>query len=437
MPGSCATPRSPAPGSSGPARIGAATAPALPSTTPAASWPRPTPTPSSGRRRPRARPASRGVERFARADPALAVTLEEMDRDPYLLATPGGTVDLRTAKMRLARPGDMITRMTAVAPSTATPPDRWLRFLDEATGRDDALIAFLQRWCGYCLTGDTKEHALFFGYGDGGNGKGTFVNNVAGIMGDYAVNAAMDTFTASQGSRHPTDLAMLRGARIVTASETEEGHAWAESRIKAMTGGDPITARFMNRDFFTYTPAFKLTIIGNHKPVLKNVDAAARRRFNIVPFTRKPVVVDKDLPDALRAEWPAILAWMIEGCLAWQREGLNPPPSVRIATADYFQAQDSFGRWLAECCEMDPSGVTSARPGALLGSFNRWCEANGEPATDNRRLRGMLEKAPGVRYVTNKGLQFVRGLRLLTDEERQKQRREAEKDESGVGGGGG
>jgi putative DNA primase/helicase len=130
----------------------------------------------------------------------------------------------------------------------------------------------------------------------------------------------METFTASNSDRHPTDLAMLRGARVVTAQETEEGRRWAEARIKALTGGDPITARFMRRDFFTYTLQFKLVIVDNHKPLLRSVGDAERRRFNIVPFTHKPTVPDPELPDRLRAEWPAILRWAIDGALDWQSE---------------------------------------------------------------------------------------------------------------------
>ena len=155
--------------------------------------------------------------------------------------------------------------MTAVAPAkTATCP-RWLQFLDETTGSDAELVRFLQQWCGYSLTGITREHALVFVFGGGGNGKSVFLNTVTGALADYAVTA-MQTFTASHSDQHPTDLAMLRGARLVTVSETEEGKAWAEARIKQLTGGDPISARFMRQDFFTFTPEFKLTIIGNHKP---------------------------------------------------------------------------------------------------------------------------------------------------------------------------
>ena len=166
------------------------------------------------------------------------------------------------------------------------------------------LIRYLQQWCGYCLTGDTREHALVFVYGGGGNGKSVFLNTVSGILSEYAVTAAMDTFTASRDSKHPTDLAMLRGARMVTASETEEGKPFAEARIKQMTGGDPISARFMRQDFFTFLPQFKITIVGNYRPTLQNVDEAFRRRFNIIPFTRKPDKPDKALESKLHAEAP-------------------------------------------------------------------------------------------------------------------------------------
>ena len=164
----------------------------------------------------------------------------------------------------------------------------------------------------------------WFVYGPGGNGKSVMLMTVAGILGAYAATAAMDTFTASHSDRHPTDLAMLDGARMVIATETDEGRAWAEARIKALTGGDAITARFMREDFFTFTPAFKLTISGNHKPTLSNVDDAARRRFNIAPFLNKPARPDSHLVETLKREWPGILRWMIEGCLAWQRETITP-----------------------------------------------------------------------------------------------------------------
>ncbi len=223
------------------------------------------------------------VETFAIADRRFAVTGDIWNRDAWLLATPTGTLDLKTGKLCAPAPADHINRCTSVGPETGAAA-LWLRFMDQATNGDAELQRFLQQIAGYCLTGITREHALFFLYGPGGNGKGTFVNTLARIMGDYAIAAAMDVFTASKYDRHPTDLADLSGARLVSASETEEGRAWAESRIKQLTGGDPIKARFMRRDFFQYQPEFKLVFLGNHKPVLNNVDDAARRRFDVTPL---------------------------------------------------------------------------------------------------------------------------------------------------------
>ena len=252
-----------------------------------------------------------GVEKFAQHDPKLVMTADGWNSDPMLLGTPGGAVDLQTGELRTSRREDCITKMTGVAPLDEPCP-RWIQFLNEATGKDAGLIKFLQQWCGYGLTGLTREHALVFVYGPGGNGKSVFLNVVQTIMKDYAVTAAMDTFTASNTDKHSTDLAMLHGARLVTASETEEGRAWAEARIKQMTGGDTITARFMRQDNFSFTPQFKLTIAGNHRPILHNVDEAARRRFNIVPFLLKPEKVDNELEAKLMREAGGISGLMAE-----------------------------------------------------------------------------------------------------------------------------
>ena len=338
------------------------------------------------------------VERYARADIAFATTAEAWDRDPWLLGTPGGTVDLRTGDLRAARPDEGLTKSTAVSPSAEADCPLWRKFISETFGGDVDVIAFAQRWAGYGLTGLIREHALVFGHGDGGNGKGVFVNTHVGIMNDYAVTSAMETFIASANDRHSTELAMLRGARMVTASETEEGRQWAEARIKALTGGDRITARFMRMDNFTYLPTFKLLIVGNHKPGLRNVDEAMRRRFNLLPFLNKPVVKDLELEERLKAEWPGILRWMIEGCQAWQRDGLTPPESVRDATAAYFEDQDVFGEWLAERCIVDRSNphrqVTTAE---LFASWSAYSKAANEPAGTEKALAQKLEKEGFVR----------------------------------------
>ena len=357
-----------------------------------------------------------GAERLAKAHRELAGRESDWNRDPFLLATLGGTVDLRTGELRSADPEDRINRVTAVAPAARAECPRWLRFLEEATGKDKELVGFLQRWSGYCLTGSTREHALVFCYGPGGTGKTVFLNTVAGIFGDYATNAAMETFTASKYESHPTDLAMLAGARLVTASETEEGRAWAENRIKRLTGGDPITARFMRQDFFTYVPGFKLTIVGNHEPSLRNVDAAMKRRFNIVPFKNTPQKVDQELPEALKAEWPGVLRWMIEGCLEWQKKGLQPPKSVREATADYFDTQDLLAQWLEDSCDADREGkyTWTATSAALFASWTRYAKAAGDEPGSRRAFARKLEMH-GFKAFREEGTERTRmwsGLRL-------------------------
>jgi P4 family phage/plasmid primase-like protien len=316
------------------------------------------------------------VETYARAMPHLATGAEEWDLDPFLLGTPGGTLDLRTGELRPASPGEGITKLTAVAPAETAECPRWLQFLDETFSADPEVIGFVKRWAGYCLTGDIREHALVFGSGSGGNGKGVLVRILSGIMSDYAVTAAMETFAASKFDRHLTELASLRGARLVTASETEKGRAWAEARIKQLTGGDPITARFMRQDEFTFPPTMKLFITGNHAPTLQTVDDAIRRRFNILSFNNKPAVADQRLEEKLKGEWPAILRWMLEGCLAWQREGLRPPACVQAATEEYFDSQDLFGDWLAAECEVEPGNVyKSATSKALFESWSAFAIA--------------------------------------------------------------
>ena len=334
-----------------------------------------------------------GVERFCRSDPFFAVTIEGWDRDPWLLGTPGGTVDLRTGVMRPAVQTDRITKLTAVAPAEAPDCPTWLRFLDDVTQGDAGYIRFIQQWAGYCLTGDTSEQALCFAFGGGGNGKGVLIHVLAGILNDYAVNAAMETFTAAKHDRHPTEIAALRGARLVTASETEQGRQWAESRIKQLTGGDTMRARYMRQDEFEFAPVLKLLIIGNNKPGLSNVDDAARRRFNLLPFLFKPAVPDPQLEEKLRAEWPAILRWMIVGCLDWQSNRLVRPEVVKAATDEYFSAQDTFGQWLEERCTVDRNNsYRKATTQELFASWSDYAKSNNEAAGTQTSFGERMDK---------------------------------------------
>jgi putative DNA primase/helicase len=356
---------------------------------------------------------ARAVEAFSQADTTFAVTIDHWDRDPFKLGTPGGTVDLKTGLLSPAARSDGITKLTAVAPGDAAHCPLWLKFLEETTGNDLELIRYLKQWCGYCLTGDIREHALVFVYGGGGNGKSVFLNVISSILSDYAVTAAMDTFTASRDSKHPTDLAMLRGARMVTASETEEGKPWAEARIKQMTGGDKISARFMRQDFFTFPPQFKLTIVGNYKPALQNVDEALRRRFNIVPFTRKPEKPDKELESKLRVERSGILRWMIDGCLDWLANDLVRPQSIITATNEYFEEQDLFGHWLEECCDVERNNPHKwENATVLLESWRDYAEAAGEKPATTRSMSSALVSRGFTRKRVTGGATAYTGLRL-------------------------
>lgn len=289
-------------------------------------------------------------------------------------------IELRSGVARPSRPEDYATKSTAVAAGGDCP--LWLAFLDRVTGGDGELQAYLQRVAGYCLTGITSEHVLFFLHGYGANGKSVFLNTLMGVWGDYAVVAQMETFVETHNDRHPTELAFLRGARLVIAQETEQGRRWAESKIKVLTGGDPITARFMRQDFFTFTPQFKLMIAGNHKPALTSVDEAIRRRIHLIPFTITipPDERDPQLADKLRAERAGILAWAVEGCLEWQRIGLAPPEAVRAATDEYLAEEDVFSSWIAECCATGKDHWEKFQ--VLWNGFKAWAErANERPGT--------------------------------------------------------
>jgi P4 family phage/plasmid primase-like protien len=329
------------------------------------------------------------VERLARADRQHAATADQWDANPWLLNTPDGVVDLHTGKKRPATREDYCTKMTTVSPGGECP--LWRKVLREVTAGDRELQEYLQRVFGYILTGITREHAMFFGYGTGANGKSVVNNTMLGVMGDYGTIAPIETFTASQHEAHPTDLAGLQGARLVLAVETEEGRRWAESKLKAATGGDKMSARFMRQDFFTFDPQFKLVVSGNHRPGLRSVDESIRRRMNLIPFnvTIPPGKRDTKLAEKLRAEWGGILQWGIDGCLMWQRVGLAPPKAVTAATESYMASEDALGRWLDEKTVKAANATVGST--ALFQAWRRWADAAGEYVGSQKRFSQNLE----------------------------------------------
>ncbi len=329
------------------------------------------------------------IERMAKSDRRHALTTRVWDVDEWLLNTPAGTFDLRTGGVRPHSPRDYITKITAVAPGGTCPT--WHKFLERVTNGDMELQLFLQRMAGYALSGSVREHALFFLYGTGAKGKSVFISTVAGILCDYHTTASMDVFLESRTDRHPTELAGLRGARLVTATETEAGRRLAESRIKHLTGGDRISARFMRQDFFEFIPQFKLLIAGNHKPSLRTVDEAIRRRLHLIPFTVfiPPDERDETLVNKLKSSWPGILAWAIDGAVEWFSTGLRPPQAVQNATRDYLSAEDLITSWIADRCHVEAAAKASSS--GLYQSFRGWCEDAGERPGSHKAFSQVLE----------------------------------------------
>lgn len=330
------------------------------------------------------------VMKLVEAHPAIAVPPSALDADPWVINTPSGLLDLRTGKLGPALPEQLCTKSTLVGPDFEAECPEWIRFLNEAAGSPEQ-AAYLERYAGYSLTGDTSEQVLSFVFGPSGRGKTTYTRVLLEILHDYGKVAAIDTFTSSKYERHSTDLAALMGARLVLASEPDEARVWDETRIKTLTGGEKVTARFMRQDNFTYRPQFKLLFTGNHKPRIRDLDGAMRRRIQLSPFVTPPAQIDGELEHKLRSEYPAIFARFVRACLAWQQQGLNPPPSVIGATEEYFEEEDGFGRWIKECCTQEKDVATDVR--ALFESWREWAnEANEFVGSQKRLARALVER---------------------------------------------
>lgn len=346
------------------------------------------------------------VESLARADRRHARTADAFDADPWALNTPSGVIDLKTGTLRERVENEPHTKVTAVAPGGECP--MWRAFLLEIFQGDAEAVAYMQRWAGYMLTGSTREHAFLFLYGPGGNGKSLLMSTISAMLGSYATSADMELFTMQHGTQHPTGIADLFGARLVVAQETEANRALAEAKLKTLTGGDLVKARFMGRDFFHFAPVLKLVMAGNHRPVIRNPDEAMRRRLHLLPMTWRPETPDPKLADRLQKELPGILRWAIEGCLAWQTEGLGRPRVVVEATAEYFAEQDLMAQWLAERCLQVRGG--EAPSSALYRDWQFWAKERGEDAGTGKAFSAAMERHHAKRR-TNSGVQFL-GLKL-------------------------
>jgi len=322
------------------------------------------------------------VESLARSDPRLVFNDERWDLNPWLLNTQSGVVDLKSGSVS---PHDPDLSMRHLADASAEGEAlRWIDFLRDVTLGDADLQSYLQRVAGYCLTGSTREHVIFFLVGSGANGKSVFSNVLRRVMGDYATVANSELLTASHVARHPTELAVLQGVRLALVPEMERGSKFAESRMKSLSGGDHIAARGMRQDFSNFLPVCKLLVTANQMPALGAVDEAARRRLHVIPFNHVVPDTQRDLnlTETLLTERNGILAWAVRGCIAWQAQGLAPPMAVRRASQHYLENQDRIGRFLDECCVV--GAEHSVGSSDLFAWWAKWSSASAEAAGSQR-----------------------------------------------------
>ncbi len=311
---------------------------------------------------------------------------EALDTDPWLFNCRNGTVDLRTGQLREHNRDDMITKMANTEYIASAECPRWKRFLTEITRGDEELIAFIAKAAGYALTADTREQAMFILHGNGANGKSTFLNTLLELFGDYAVPTPTETFMRRSGHQMSNDIALLRGTRLVTTIEADEGKQLSEPLIKQITGDDPMSARFLYGEYFTFRPLCKIFMATNHKPVITGTDNAIWRRIRLIPFTVTfpSERQDTQLGARLKDEFPGILNWLIEGCLRWQAEALGVPCAVRDATDRYRGEMDVIGNFLRERCRLDDRATVRSRE--LYQAYEAWCDENNEKAGSERLL---------------------------------------------------
>jgi putative DNA primase/helicase len=312
------------------------------------------------------------------------------DSDPFILGVRNGVVDLHKGQLRAARPEDCVTANTGVGFDPAALCPRFEKFLSEIFLHDADVIAFIQRAVGYCLSGTVSEQCLFLCHGDGENGKSTFLETIRSVLGSYAHNLPFSAFELAGRSAISNDLATLVCKRFVTAAETNEGARWNEARVKALTGGDRCTARFLYGEYFSFDPTAKFWLAVNHKPHVTDDSHGFWRRVRLIPFLARfsGGVCDKDLLAKLKSEASGILAWAVKGCLLWQREGLGLPNSIDLATRAYREQSDPLVDFLGERYVLCADGF--AESSILRRDYEEWARENGEKPLDQRAFSHRL-----------------------------------------------
>ena len=333
--------------------------------------------------------------RIAASLPGVEIGHEQLDAEPYLLNVQNGTIDLRLGTLRPHDPADLITRIAAVNFDPSAQCPTWLSFLDRAMASDASLVAYLKRLFGYAITGDVSEQCLPFFFGEGANGKSTATRAFGDVLGEYAVRAPRGLLFEAKGAQHDTRYASLHKARFVTCSEVEEGAAFDEALIKDLTGGDPISARRMREDFWSFLPTHKLFLAGNHRPRVRGRDHGIWRRLHLVPWTVTITEAEKDphLLEKLAAESEGILAWAIQGCLDWQATGLTAPDAVRSAVEAYRAESDPLHEFFDSRVTFEPEAKVARS--ALRASYEAWARENGAIPVGAKRFAESL-RARGV-----------------------------------------
>ncbi len=341
------------------------------------------------------RPKIMAMIDLAQADDIIPIRPENLDAGLWLLNAANGVIDLESGELLAAKPDHLITKMVPVNYDATATCKNWLLFLDRVMAGDGEMIDFLRRVIGYTLTGSTREQCIFILYGTGANGKSTFLETISALLNDYACRTPTETLLVKRSGAIPNDVARLKGARLVTAVEADQGRRMAESMVKQMTGGERVTARFLNREWFEFNPEFKIFLATNHKPEITGTDYAIWRRVRMIPFsvTIPEAEQDKDLLLKLREELPGILAWAVQGCIEWQITGLNPPATVLLATKDYQGEMDVLAGFLDECCIEEEN--VSAPVSAVYQRYTTWAGESGEKPVSKREF-GIRMKERGM-----------------------------------------
>jgi putative DNA primase/helicase len=312
---------------------------------------------------------------LAQSEHPIADTGQNWDADISLLAVPNGVIELPTGTLRAGRRSDRITMSAAVPFDPKATCPRWEQFISEVFGGDGALVGFAHRGVGYSISGETGEQCIFICHGGGSNGKGTFVNTLQKhVLGDYAHTLPFSAIELHQRSSIPNDLATLVGRRFVVASETNDGIRLNEARVKALTGCDPISARFLHAEFFTFRPVAKFWLTVNHKPIVRDDSHGFWRRMRLIPFQQR-FSINQTLENDLKAEASGILTWAVRGYQAWREQGLNPPAVVTEATREYEHDSDQLAGFLEEAVDVDDAAEVSASD--LYRHYRLWAEQHG------------------------------------------------------------